>query len=249
MRFSMPAKSRICARRSFRISPLFLILAFIPTLPSRAADQKSDLNLASFRALVKDQSSAEKQQANLERAGEVFFRLLAAQGKLAAARQSLDRLSGWYKAAQARFQAQNAPALDVELLRFSEAKAAERVAEFEAERLAAVEEANLLLKRPAASPLVGALDTQPAPAAPESKPNAAGAAPPPEPGPDFASRRAAFEKELLPLGNALMGKMYQSYLFGGIPVTSLLSQERELFNTELHYRLLLVEEERRSQPK
>lgn len=244
----MPVRSRLCLWRSVCMS-LYVLLALSAAMPTRAADQKTDLNLSSFRALVKEQSAAEKQEANLERAGEVFFRLLVAQGKLAAARQSLDRLSGWYKAAQARLQAQNAPASDIKLLRFSQAKAAARVAGFEAERNSAVEEANVLLKRPSTSPLVAQLDTPAAPATPESEPNAATAGPLPEPGPDIASRRAAFEKDLLPLGNELLGKMYQSYLFGGIPLASLLWQEQEVFNTHLQYQQLLVEQERRSQPK
>ena len=43
--------------------------------------------------------------------------------------------------------------------------------------------------------------------------------------------------------------MYQSYLFGGVPLTALLWQEHEVFETDLQYRLLLVEQERRTQPK
>lgn len=229
-------------RAAWRVLAPSLALAVLAALSSGAADQKTELTLPAFRALVREQSPAEKQQSNLERAGEVFWRLLRAQNREAAARQSLDRLSGWYQAAQARLQAQNTPASDVELLRFGQAKAAARVAQFEAQRRSAAEEANLLLKRPASSPLVALMEAPAEAIPPRTDPkseNAAAAAP--AIGPDIASRRAAFEKELLPLGNELLRKMYQSYLFGGIPLTSLLWQEQEVYRTDLEYRRLLEE--------
>jgi hypothetical protein len=222
-----------------------------------AAEQKSELTLPEFRALVREHSQAEKLQANLESAREVLSRLLAAQGEEAAARQSLDRLSGWRQAAQARFQAQNAPASDVELLRFAAAKAAASVAQFEAERREALRDANLLLARAPDSALValadatmettpgktgnGTKDKKEEPAsAPTPGPSGSTAAGP-ELGPDIASRKAQFEKELLPLGNELLSRMYQSYLFGGVPLAVLLWQEQEVYKTELQYRQLLAE--------
>jgi hypothetical protein len=41
----------------------------------------------------------------------------------------------------------------------------------------------------------------------------------------------------------LLAKMYQSYLFGGIPLSSLLWQEQELTRIETEYRLLHVQAE------
>lgn len=229
-------------RPARRIVARSLALTFLAALAGSAADQKTELTLPAFRAQVREQSSPEKQQSNVERAVDIFLRLLAAQGREAAARQSLDRLSGWYKAAQARLQAQNAPVSDVELLRFAQVKAAARAAQFEAERLSAAEEANLLLKRPATAPFVAVIESpaQTNPQKADQKTESA-AAPPPEIRPDIASRKAAFEKELLPRGNELLGKMYQSYLFGGIPLTSLLWQEQQVYSAEMEYRLLLVE--------
>ena len=252
--------------------PLLAIGILGGGLSVRAAEQKTDVTLSEFRALVQEQSPLEKLQANLDRAGEVFSRLLAAQGREAAARQSLDRLSGWHKAAQARLQAQNAPASDVDLLRFSEARATASVAQFEAERREAMQEANLLLKRPPDTALLalmegsGGRDTpDAAKGADQSRDregavssrgaNEPGPSPSPVPpiptataqevGPEIASHKAQFEKELLPLGAELLSKMYQSYLFGGIPLTALLWQEQQVYNTELQYRLLLVEAERK----
>ena len=149
--------SRRIRRSGWRriLTGILLLAGGIPGALCRvAAEPKSELTLSEFRALVREQSP----QASQERAWEVFSRLLAAQGNKAAARQSLDRLSGWHKAVQARFQAQNAPALDVELLRFSEAKAAASVAQFEAERREALREANFLLKRPPNSALVALME-------------------------------------------------------------------------------------------
>jgi len=218
------------------------------TLSVRSAQQKTEFTYPEFRASVREQSSPEKLQANLERAGEIFARLLAAQGKEAAARQSLDRLSGWHKSVLARVQAQSAPAADEEQLRFAEANAVAHVAQFEAERREALREANVLLKTPPDSAMVALLDTKldtkNVPAQPASALQASGASGH-ELNPDVASRKAQFEKELLPLGTELLGKMYQSYLFGGVPLTALLWQEQQVYRTELEYRLLLVEAERR----
>jgi hypothetical protein len=271
--------------------PFLAIAALGGSLSLQTAAPNTELTLPEFRALIRSEGLQENQQT---RAVEVFSRLLAAQGKVAAARQSLDRLSGWHKAALARLQAQNAPASDEELLRFAEAKAVASVARFEAERREMVQVANLLLKRSPDSPLVALMEAVAAalPAKTEKDPNrsgdrqsnpAAGSGPAPgsaqagsssgagspadagkkkepvaepplapqssaaagqEVSPGIASRKAQFEKEMLPLGDELLSKMYQSYLFGGIPVTALLWQEHEAFETELEYRLLLAEAEK-----
>jgi len=52
-----------------------------------------------------------------------------------------------------------------------------------------------------------------------------------------------YSKQLLPMGTDLLSKMYQSYLFGGIPLASLLWQEQELTRIETEYRLLHVQAE------
>jgi hypothetical protein len=251
-------------------------VALIHSLPAAllAADQKTELTLAEFRTEFRttpqpgespkadknrrEQNRPESPSPNPEYADSVFLRLLALQGKEQAARQSMDRLSGWLKAAQARLQAQSAPASDVDLLRFSASKAAASVARLEAERLQASREANLLLKRPPESPLV-AVPTiaaavpgaSPAGGSKDAAPSGTAAAQAVAPtvrevGADFAARKTQFEKELLPLGNDLLTKMYQSYLFGGTPLSALLWQEQQVHETELEYQALLVEAEKQA---
>jgi len=242
-RLSLPTISNKPSRCSSRAARLILkalmMLVALAVLPSYAADQKTELTYSAFRAVLGEQTSAE----SAGMAAELFFRVLGAQGRVSAARQSLDRVSGWYKAAQARLQAQNVPPSDVELLRFAQVKAAARVAQFETERLRAVEQTNLLLKRPASTPFVALMESPPeaAPQKMEQKAGVPSTAAPQDIAPDFTSRKAALENELLPLGNELLGKMYQSYLFGGIPLTSLLWQEQEVYEADLEYRLLLLE--------
>ena len=48
----------------------------------------------------------------------------------------------------------------------------------------------------------------------------------------------------MPQARDLIGKMYQNYLFGGVSLSALLWQEEQVYETELQYRLLLVEAER-----
>ena len=61
---------------------------------------------------------------------------------------------------------------------------------------------------------------------------------------DFAPQIARFEQDLLPQGHDLLAKTYQNYLFGGVALSALLWQEEHVHQTELQYRLLLVEAER-----
>lgn len=235
--------------------PCGILVALLLAHYCIAAEPGTEVKLAEFRALVQSASQPEKAEKkgqaekstkpepNPERAEDVFFRLLMEQGRVAAARQSLDRLSGWEKTAQVRLQTQNASAEDVDLLRFAAARAAAVVAQSEAARLKVLREANALLKRPPESPLTAMTEsfvaesaaTPPATAAPTA------ASSKQEVGADVASRKAQFEKELLPLGNELLSKMYQSYLFGGTPVAALLWQEQQVYQAELAYRSLLVE--------
>jgi hypothetical protein len=187
------------------------------------------MTLAQFRSRVevrlREQAAASRSREkspppDLRVADEAYFELLASQARQAAARQSVDRLSGWNQAIQARFQAQSAPALDVEIIRFAEAKAGSESARYEAERQRALRSANSLLGRPADAPLLALL--------------------PASSGAEAPGVLEKLEKEVLPQGQELLAKLYQSYLFGGIPLSSLLWQEQELYRTELQYRVALA---------
>ena len=222
------------------LRPRFLAAVFLLTVLFGAAealssqatpDSPAEMTLAQFRNRVEARLTEQSRAASRSReklpppdlriADEAFSQLLAAQAREAAARQSVDRLSGWSTAIQARFQAQSAPALDVEMVRFAEAKATAQSAQYEADRRRALRKANSLLGKPADSALVALL-----------------------PAPSNASSGALekLEKEILPQGRELLAKLYQSYLFGGIPLISLLWQEQELYRTELQYRVWLARE-------
>ena len=232
-----------------------ILLLVIPhvVLAQRGAEPEAELTLAEFRTLLRSQApgSGQSPEAARRRAEESFFRLLAAQGRVAAAQQSVDRLSGWTKAAEARLAAQSAPPLEVEMLRFAEAKTEARLERFEAERRRALRQANQSLGREADSPLLALTtpgsDDKQVGAAPEtgpSGPNASLGNSPSSGASEFARRREQFEQELLPQARDLIGKMYQNYLFGGVSLSALLWQEEQVYETELQYRLLLVEAER-----
>ena len=233
---------------------LLLLLLLIPdaarSLP--AAQTGGELAFSQFRALLRAQPQRPGQspEGSRQRADEVFFQLLAAQGREAASRQSVDRLAGWTQAAQARLAAQSIPPLDVEVLRFSEAKAQARLAQFEAERRRAIRQADQFLGREPDSPLVAL--TTPTEQEPAEKPNEAGASQPDArrgSSPlgkvaETAQRRMQLEKELLSQAQELLGKVYQNYLFGGVSLSALLWQEEQVYQTELQYRLLLAEVEK-----
>jgi hypothetical protein len=195
-------------------------------LSQAAPDSPAEMTLAQFRSRVEARLTEQSRAASRSReklpppdlriADEAFSQLLAAQAREAAARQSV----GWSKAIQVRFQAQSAPALDVEMVRFAEAKATAQSAQYEAERQRALRKANSLLGKPANSALVALL-----------------------PVPSSATSPGALEKlekEILPQGRELLARLYQSYLFGGSPLSSLLWQEQELYRTELQYRVWLA---------
>ncbi len=249
------------ARISFLVLSLLVPLLVLGTAGSalslRAADAPAELTLPQFRMQVREQTPPAKQAESTKRAEKVFLQLMVAQGKEAAARQSLDRLSGWHEAARARLEAQSAPPLEVEILHFSEAGAAVRVAQFQSERRRALRQANLLLSRAPDSSLVALTQAlavtssdntgeQSGIALNSGEQSGAQAEAPrtQEERENLASRKAQFEKELLPRGRDLLAKMYQSYLLGGTSLNALLRQEREVYRTELQYRLLLVEEEK-----
>ena len=241
-------------KEKFQLKRLAMRIVFLALMTQSgagvlgAADTGPELTLSQFWTLVQSQRSGQSPAVSRPGAEEVFSQLLAAQGREAAARQSLDRLSGWSKAAQTRLAAQSAPPLDVEVLRFAEGKAAARVAQFEAAGRRVLRQANRLLGREPDSPLVALLTptgptTEPnqteQPADSSSQPNDRQKNPTPGKTADSARLRAQFEKELLPQAHDLLSKMYQSYLFGGTPLSALLWEEQEVYSTELRYRLLL----------
>jgi len=190
-----------------------------------AADSSSQLTLTQFRSLVAARlsetsratsKSRDKQPPpDLHPAEEVFARLLILQARGSAVHQSVDRLAGWGKAIRLRFQTQNAPELDVDVARFEEARMVAESARIEAEKKRAVEQANSLLGRPAAAPLVALL-----PLSRAEDPN----------GVDKQ------QKDVLAEGEELVTKMYRSYQFGGITVTALMEYEKVLYELELEYR-------------
>ena len=216
---------------------LFLLIPHAAST-QRPPEPDPELTLPEFRALLPAQTgeAGQRPEAAARRADGIFFELLAAQAREAAARQSLDRLAGWTKAAQARLDAESAPLLDVEMLRFAEAKAEARVERFEAERHSALSKANRLLGRQLRSPLLALTAETRSPSAPaQTDTPSAGT---------FAARIARLEQELLPQAQELLAKIYQNYLFGGVTLTTLLWQEEQTYETELRYRLLLVQQSR-----
>ena len=233
---------------------LLALVAVSSALYLRAANGPIELTLPQFLAQIRDQNPPQQQDGSGKRAEEVFFQLAASQGREAAARQSLDRLSGWHEAAQVRLEAQSIPPLEVDMLRFSEARAAAQAAQRQAERRTAMGQANLLLGRVPYDPLVALAQAFPLAASDNTEaqsgiPLVSGEQPEPpltrEEWTQWADRKAQFEKQLLPQGRDLLAKMYQSYLLDGTPLSALLRQEQEVYRTELQYRLLLVEAEKR----
>jgi len=236
------ARKGVLRRRRARllaVIPAIGLLAFL--LPVRStAQENSELALLQFRALAQSRQPPNTPEISRQRVDETFFQLLAAQGREAAARQSLDRLSGWSKAAATRVATQSSPALDAELLQFSEVRAAVQVAQFEAERRQAQQQANLLLGRNFEMPLTALPSSAPADKSAgsdqELRPPAASSK---EDAP-WGKLRDRFEDELLPQARELLGKMYQNYLFGGVPLSALLWQEQLVYQTELQYRQVLA---------
>lgn len=161
-----------------------------------------------------------------------FFQLVDGQVREAAARQSLDRLAGWTKAAQARFEAQSAPLLDVEILRFAEANAEARLERWQAERDVGLTSVNGLLGRGPHAPLI-AITSNASPSSADFQ----------SANDNLAARIERFE-QLLTQAQELLAKMYQNYLFGGVTLPALLWQEEQTYQTELQYRLLLVQADR-----
>ena len=202
------------------------------------ADASGQFTLEQFRSLAARQAEAarpasksrDKQVSpdtgNAQRAAdERFERLLVIQARDAAAHQSVDRLSGWSKAIQLRYQTQSASELDVDTIRFAVAKMAAESARIEAEQKRRIAEANALIGRPADAPLTAlvSVDDDPADAGAKGAPKVSGA------------QKAS--EDLLTQGEELLSKAYKNYQYGGVPLTSLLWQEQELYHAELDYRL------------
>jgi outer membrane protein TolC len=192
---------------------------------SQATADAGGMTLAQFRAAVEARLLESARTASRSRekppppdlgpAEETFAELLLAQAGQAAAQQSLDRLSGWGKAIQARLEAQSAPELDLETIRFAEARMTAESARFDRRRAQAAAAANALLGRPAEAPLTALL-----PSGSREASNEGGKA----------------EGDLLAQGRELLAKMYQSYSFGGTPLSALLWQEQQVYAAELAYR-------------
>jgi hypothetical protein len=151
-------------------------------------------------------------------ADEAFLQVLTLQARVAAARQSHDRLAGWMVAIRPRIENQSIAAVDVEILTLAEKKAAADVARLDSDLRRAVAWANELVGRPKGSALTAAVDT--------TASN----------GPD-AQGRAAMEKDVLVRGRDLLLKLFQSYTIGGGEITELLWYEAQAAETEENYRV------------
>jgi hypothetical protein len=111
------------------------------------------------------------------------------------------------------------------MIRFGEARAAAEVAYLEKERQSAAEKANALLGTKG-SALVAVLD--------------ASIADPPAETATTANRDPQVDGNVLALGQEVLSKLYQSYLYEGTPLSWLLWQEREVYRAELEYRVSVV---------
>ncbi|MBI4442416.1 MAG: hypothetical protein HY649_03450 [Acidobacteria bacterium] len=233
---------------NWKAAIVLAVAALSGVLRLPAAQTPTQLTLSQFLDLIRSRSAQAQQPAPLSDAKKVFSRLLAVQGREAAARQSLDRISGWSKVVQARFEAQHANALDVEMLRFAEMKAGVELAQFQAVRRAAMQEANRMLGRDSDTALVAITQTMPSSSPPtgetvqtiSSRPAVTAETP------DISQRPAAldtFQKEVMPQAQALLSKLYQNYLYGGVSLGTLLWQEQEIYKAELSYWSALAEAE------
>jgi len=221
---------------------LLLALVLRPAAAFSQVADSGEMTHAQFRSLVEARlveasrlAGKSKEKApppdlraasELRAADEVFLQLLVAQARQAAAQQSVDRLSGWSKAIQTRFETQNAPELDVETIRFAEARMAAESARFEQQRRQAAAQANALLGRAPGAPLLALFSATPAdPAASAVTQSAAN------------QSSAKPDGDLLAQGRELLAKLYQSYSFGGAPLSALLWQEQEVYKAEWEYRV------------
>jgi hypothetical protein len=190
-----------------------------------APDADGGLTLDQFRSLVATHlSEASRSTAksrdkipppDLRPADELFLQLLLVQARDAAAHQSVDRLAGWRKSIESRFETQNAPELDVAIIRFAEARRTAESARIESEEKLLVGQTNTMLGRPAQAPLTLVAGVQ---------------------SEDALTALAKQHKALLAQAEEVIAKMYRSYQFGGISVTSLLEYESQVYEAETAYR-------------
>ena len=233
---------------NWKAATVLAVAAFSGVLRLPAAQAPTQLTLPQFLGLMRSRSAQAEQPASLSDAKEVFRRLLAAQGQEAAARQSLDRISGWSKVVQARFEVQHANALDVEMLRFAETKAAVELAQFQAVRREAMHQANRLLGRDSDTALTAITQRLPSssPSPGETQEAISGRQGTVPETPDLSKRPTAletFQKEVMPQAQELLSKLYQNYMYGGVSLSTLLWQEQEIYRAELRYWSALAEAE------
>ncbi|OFV98025.1 MAG: hypothetical protein A3F68_04335 [Acidobacteria bacterium RIFCSPLOWO2_12_FULL_54_10] len=226
----------------FAFTLAFLRFSIFPA-PLFAADEAQQILLRQVRDQVKSLvPPKEPVGPRLQLADDAFFLLLAAQGEEAAARQSLDRISGWSKASELRLEAQQIAPLDREMLLFAEAKASARLSLAEADRRRAQAQIAQAVGKPATTLYLAVMRRdQDSPAESQSQPAPGNAS-------SVSDLAARLEKELLPQAHELLGKIYQSYLFGGVSLTDLLWIEEEVFGTELQYQKILVQVDKESNP-
>ncbi|HWP85053.1 MAG TPA: hypothetical protein VNN17_07680 [Terriglobia bacterium] len=217
---------RFVVSHALRLAAVLLAvpaLAQGPALPGN--EPAAEMTLAQFRALAAARVAAAapaagkprppRSEAALPDGDALFLQLLLIQARTAAVHQSLDRLAGWSKAIQSRFQIQSAPELDVAVIRYEEARRAAESARLAAEQKRIAGRANRLLGRPPEAPLRAVL--------PETS---AGE-------PDGVAKQL---QEALAQGVELVGKMYSNYQFGGIPLATLLQYENDIYQAEVSYR-------------
>jgi hypothetical protein len=212
---------------------VLLLLVHIPHSLGQTAEltveDSGALTLAQFRTLVEghltqatritSKSRDPQPVADSKAADEVFLQLLIIQARDAVVQRSRERLSEWSRSIQARLRVQTAPQLDVDAIRFAEGRMSAESARIESAHAQIVERANSLLGRP----------------------------------PDAALRALRSDSEnrtgdtsvelsdgLLAQGEELLDKLYQSYQFGGIPLSALLWHEQDVYRAELDYQLGLV---------
>ncbi len=216
-----------------------LLLSGIWLLPSGGAqaqtanDADSQWTLPEFRSLVARRQASQargkaREPMDFQEADRVFTRLLVAQGRIAASRQSQDRLLGWMKVMEERFEADSLAALDLEMIRLAEARVRAETARYEADRNRAVGAANALLGRAVSAPGIAIFD--PTATSPATLP----------PGGTVQHVQIQGEEELLPQGAQLLEKLDESYMFGGIRLSELLWNEQQVYQAERDFRVWLA---------
>lgn len=194
---------------------------------NRGAGGNSPVTLAQFREMIaKNQPKPANTKVPLpppdyHASDETFLQILLAQAGAAAARQSQDRLAGWNQAIQLRLETQSISSLDAEILAHAEKQTASEVARLEANRRRAIARANAVAGRPTAEPLLAVVEPAP-------------------PSNEDAQGLELFERDVVPRGQELLKKLFQSYSVGGVSVSELLWQEQQATQVEMNYRVWAV---------